>query len=127
MTLLDLAGVGTTAAICSGISVELFPGHTAQMMGVHIESGGEHACYIGDLLPTAHHLDPTWVMGYDLNPLESMAAKQQFVAEAVAQEVLVFFEHDLAIAAGYIREVGSDTVSDPGSEEGKHRVVPALS
>ncbi len=37
MTLLDLTGPGATAAICPGISVELFPGHTAQMMAVHIE------------------------------------------------------------------------------------------
>src|SRR5215470_7280172 len=48
MTLLDTDGIRTNPTICPGISVELFPGHTAQLMAVHIESksaGGaaEHA------------------------------------------------------------------------------------
>ena len=94
MTLLDLEGVGATAEICPGISVELFPGHTAQMMGVHIESGGQHACYIGDLLPTAHHLDPTWVMGYDLDPLRCIEERKRFYKRAIPEKWLVLFTHD---------------------------------
>src|SRR5580698_8071531 len=57
MTLLTDEGIRKDGRICEGISVELFPGHTAHMMGVHIGvEGGPHACYIGDLIPTAHHL-----------------------------------------------------------------------
>jgi glyoxylase-like metal-dependent hydrolase (beta-lactamase superfamily II) len=94
MTLLDLSGVGATQPICPGISVELFPGHTAQMMGVHIESAGQHACYIGDLIPTAHHLDPTWVMGYDLDPLRCIEERKRFYARAIPEQWLVLFTHD---------------------------------
>src|ERR1700677_601114 len=36
MTLLDTDGIGANPEICPGISVELFPGHTAQLMAVHI-------------------------------------------------------------------------------------------
>ena len=36
MTLLDDAAIRAGVEICEGISVELFPGHTAHMMGVHI-------------------------------------------------------------------------------------------
>jgi glyoxylase-like metal-dependent hydrolase (beta-lactamase superfamily II) len=74
MTLLDLDERQPAAEVCPGISVELFPGHTAHMLAVHIESGGQHACYIGDLIPTTAHLDPTWVMGYDLDPLTCIAS-----------------------------------------------------
>jgi glyoxylase-like metal-dependent hydrolase (beta-lactamase superfamily II) len=105
MTLLDIAGIGATAAICPGISVELFPGHTAQMMGVHIEPpratesraappGRPHACYIGDLIPTAHHLDPTWVMGYDLDPLRTIEERKRFYVRAIPERWLVLFTHD---------------------------------
>jgi glyoxylase-like metal-dependent hydrolase (beta-lactamase superfamily II) len=105
MTLLELAGVGATAEICEGVSVELFPGHTMQMMGVHIEpprpvesrpSGGRapHACYIGDLIPTAHHLDPAWVMGYDLDPLRCIEERKRFYARAIPEQWLVLFTHD---------------------------------
>ena len=82
MTLLDVdnESVQVGSEICPGISVELFPGHTDQLMGVHIESrslGGavEHACYISDLIPTSSHLEPTWVMGYDLDPVETIAQR----------------------------------------------------
>ena len=39
MTLLDdlRRSPGATVEICPGFRVELFPGHTAHMMGVHIE------------------------------------------------------------------------------------------
>jgi glyoxylase-like metal-dependent hydrolase (beta-lactamase superfamily II) len=97
MTLLDDAAVAAGGAICPGISVELFPGHTARMMGVHIQAAGAgtpHACYIGDLIPTSHHLDPTWVMGYDLDPLRTIAERKRFYARAIPEEWLVLFTHD---------------------------------
>ena len=77
MTLLTTEGIAAKPEIVPGISVELFPGHTRQLMAVHIESGGEHACYISDLIPTSAHLDPTWVMGYDLDPMESIAQRKR--------------------------------------------------
>ena len=40
MTLLTTEGIRANPEIVPGISVELFPGHTRQLMGVHIESGG---------------------------------------------------------------------------------------
>ena len=98
MTLLDTRP-GEVESILPGIAVELFPGHTAQMLGVHVESPGpfgtaRHACYIGDLLPTTHHLDPTWVMGYDLDPLTTIAERKRFLARAIPEQWLVLFTHD---------------------------------
>ncbi|HEY0264251.1 MAG TPA: MBL fold metallo-hydrolase [Granulicella sp.] len=90
MTLIE----GRTAEICPGISVELWPGHTETMMGVHIESGGQHACYIGDLIPTSNHLDPTWVMGYDLLPLTCIEERKRFYQRAIPEDWLVLFTHD---------------------------------
>jgi glyoxylase-like metal-dependent hydrolase (beta-lactamase superfamily II) len=106
MTLLDLAAAGATAEICPGIWVELFPGHTAQMMAVHIEpprsaqsrtagsSPSPHACYVGDLIPTAHHLDPTWVMGYDLDPVRCIEERKRLYTRAIPGQWLLLFPHD---------------------------------
>jgi glyoxylase-like metal-dependent hydrolase (beta-lactamase superfamily II) len=90
MTLVE----GHQMAICPGVRVEVFPGHTAQMMAVHIESGTEHACYISDLIPTSAHLDTTWVMGYDLDPLETIAQRKRFYERAIPEKWLVLFTHD---------------------------------
>ncbi len=99
MTLLDTQGIRANPEICPGISVELFPGHTAQLMAVHIRSqtgrgAVEHACYISDLIPTSAHLDPTWVMGYDLDPVESIAQRKRFYQRAIPEKWLVLFTHD---------------------------------
>jgi glyoxylase-like metal-dependent hydrolase (beta-lactamase superfamily II) len=113
MALLELAGPGATAEICPGISVELFPGHTAQMMVVHIESGGEHACYVGDLVPTAHHLDPTWVMGYDLDPLRCIEERKRLYSRAIPEQWLVLFthDHDTPMARISLNEKGKPVVA----------------
>ena len=107
MTLLDDDAIRRTGGeICPGVRVEVFPGHTAQMMAVHIEpprpaesrpagsGAAPHACYIGDLVPTAHHLDVTWVMGYDLDPLRCIEERKRFYARAIPEDWLVLFTHD---------------------------------
>jgi glyoxylase-like metal-dependent hydrolase (beta-lactamase superfamily II) len=107
MTLLGDAGIRANPEVCPGVSVEVFPGHTAQLMAVHIESmahGGarQHACYISDLIPTSSHLDPTWVMGYDLDPVETIAQRKRFYSRAIPENWLVLFTHDHETPMGRI-------------------------
>ncbi len=90
MTLIDDA----FADIVPGISCEVFPGHTAQLMAVHIDSAGQRATYISDLIPTSAHLDPTWVMGYDLFPLTCIEERKRFYQRAIPEKWLVLFTHD---------------------------------
>jgi glyoxylase-like metal-dependent hydrolase (beta-lactamase superfamily II) len=92
--------------IVPGVSVEVFPGHTAQMMAVMLDSGGCRACYISDLIPTAAHLDVTWVMGYDLYPLTCIEQRNRFLSRAVPEEWLVLFTHDHNHPMGYV-EIGA--------------------
>jgi glyoxylase-like metal-dependent hydrolase (beta-lactamase superfamily II) len=88
--------------IVPGISVDLYPGHTAQMMAVMIESGGRRGCYISDLIPTSAHLDLIWGMGYDLDPLRVIEQRKRFFARAVPEQWLVFFTHDHHAPFGYL-------------------------
>lgn len=101
MTLLDVAP-GQTEQIVPGVSVECFPGHTAQLMAVHLDSAGRRACYISDLIPTSAHLDATWVMGYDLDPLTCIEQRKRFHARAIPEQWLVLFTHDHHTPFGYI-------------------------
>jgi glyoxylase-like metal-dependent hydrolase (beta-lactamase superfamily II) len=88
--------------IVPGVSVEVLPGHTAQMMAVMLDSGGHRACYISDLIPTAAHLDVTWVMGYDLYPLTCIEQRKHFLSRAIPEQWLVLFTHDHHHPMGYI-------------------------
>jgi glyoxylase-like metal-dependent hydrolase (beta-lactamase superfamily II) len=94
MTLFDDDDIEANSEICPGVSVELFPGHTAHLIGIHVESKSQHACYISDLIPTSAHLDPTWVMGYDLYPLDSISNRKRFYQRAIPEKWLVLFTHD---------------------------------
>ncbi|HTM04379.1 MAG TPA: methylmalonyl-CoA epimerase [Vicinamibacterales bacterium] len=91
-----------------GVRVERSGGHCAQHQVVWIESGGRSAVFPADIIPTAAHLQDPWVTGYDLFPLDSLAFKKRLIRDVIDREVLVFFEHDPHIAAGYIRENGRE-------------------
>ncbi len=67
-------------------------------------SGGKRAAYAADLVPTSAHLPEAWLMGFDLYPMDTLAAKGAFVREAQARDTLIFFAHDPAVAAGFIDE-----------------------
>jgi glyoxylase-like metal-dependent hydrolase (beta-lactamase superfamily II) len=91
------------AEIVPGIRVERTGGHTAHHQIVRIESEGRTAVFAADLMPTLAHVDPPWIMGYDLYPLDTLAARKRVMTEAIAGEYVIFFEHDPAIRAGVIR------------------------
>ncbi len=95
---------GEEREIAPGIAVELFPGHTPQLMAVHIRDGatGSRACYISDLVPTTAHLPLTWGLGFDLDPLRTIEEKKRFYARAIAEEWLVLFTHEPGAPAGYL-------------------------
>jgi len=80
--------------ITPGISVETIPGHTRNMWAVMLNSGGKTACYISDLLPTTWHLEPTWVMAYDLFPLEAIENRKKYYERALPGQWLTMFTHD---------------------------------
>jgi glyoxylase-like metal-dependent hydrolase (beta-lactamase superfamily II) len=90
------------AEIAPGISVRVFPGHTRDLQVVVVRSGGTAVCYASDLIPTTHHLDPTWVMGYDLYPLTCIDNRHKFYAEAIPEKWLVVFTHDHETPWAYV-------------------------
>jgi methylmalonyl-CoA epimerase len=105
--------VDEDCTIMPGVRVRRTGGHTPHHQMALIESGREEAAFVGDLIPTSAHLAVRWITAYDLNPLETLAAKQRFVTEATSRGTLVLLEHDPAVAAGYLRE-----------EEGRTRLRP---
>jgi methylmalonyl-CoA epimerase len=105
--------VDDDVTVMPGVKVRRTGGHTMHHQMVLIESAGKTAAFVADMMPTTAHLHEPWIMGYDLYPMDTLAAKKAFLPEAVAQNMLVFFEHDPVVAAGYILE-----------QDGKRQVVP---
>ncbi len=92
------------AEVMPGVRFRWSGGHTPNHQVVMIESGGKTAVFTADMYPTSVHIPDAWGMGYDLYPMDTLAFKRAFAAEAIAREYLLFFEHDPSMAAGYLRE-----------------------
>ncbi len=90
--------------IVPGISVKTYPGHTAHMQAVIVESAGRTACYTSDLIPTTAHIDITWGMSFDLYPLQTVESKKQYYAKAIAEKWLTVFTHDPKVPWGYVEK-----------------------
>lgn len=85
-----------------GIALVKTGGHTKDHQIVEIESGGKKAIYLGDLVPTASHLKYPFIMGYDVEPLETLKKKMEILPKAAEEKTLLIFEHEPKFAAAFI-------------------------
>lgn len=69
-------------------------GHTDAMMLPQLEYKGQTIVYMADLLPSAGHIPIPYVMAYDMFPLQTLKEKKAFLEEAVANNYILYFEHD---------------------------------
>lgn len=69
-------------------------GHSDGHAIVVMESEGEMAIHLADLLPTHAHQNVLWVMAYDDYPMDSIRAKQKWLAYARENDAWLTFYHD---------------------------------
>ena len=92
--------------VLPGIRCLPTPGHVPYHQSVLVESAGERACFLADLVPTSAHLPLPWIMGYDLEPLVTLESKRRLYARAEAEGWLLWFEHDPEVVAGRLGREG---------------------
>ncbi len=90
--------------ILPGISVRVVPGHIEGLQAVIIEGSGRKLIYLADLIPTARHIQPAWVMGYDLDVVTSVNVRQQLLSEVTNTDTVLVFEHDPDIPSGSVTQ-----------------------
>jgi glyoxylase-like metal-dependent hydrolase (beta-lactamase superfamily II) len=78
-----------------GFHVKIFNGHTAGQVIPYIEYKGKTVVYMADLMPAAVHIPLAYVISFDTQPLVSLAEKESFLNEALANDSILFFEHDI--------------------------------
>ena len=81
--------------IYPNLSVKLFNGHTDGQIIPFIKYKNRTIVYMGDLLPSTAHIPLPWVMAYDTRPLITLEDKKIFFKEAVDNNYVLFFEHDI--------------------------------
>ena len=77
-----------------GVDFLTVNGHTEQMILPLIEMNGHKVIYLADLMPSIDHINPAWVMAYDVRPLDTMKERQSLIEKAIQEDWILFFEHD---------------------------------
>ena len=76
------------------VSIRFVSGHTESMMLPQIRYKDKTIVFMADLLPSAGHIPMPYIMAYDMFPLTTLQEKKSFLTEAVAQDYILYFEHD---------------------------------
>ncbi len=76
------------------VRIRYVNGHTDSMMLPQIKYRNTTILYCADLMPSTAHVSIPWVMAYDMRPLDTLTEKHKLLNEAVANNWVLFFEHD---------------------------------
>ncbi|UCD19787.1 MAG: MBL fold metallo-hydrolase [candidate division WOR-3 bacterium] len=90
--------------VVPGVTVLLTNGHTLGHQSVMISTKRGRALYLGDVIPTSHHLKAQYLTGFDLYPVDLVNRKKEIVDRALKEKWLLIFEHDPAIVFAYLAE-----------------------
>ena len=77
------------------IEFKMFFGHTDGQVIPHIKVNGKTVVYMADLMPSTAHIPVAWVMAYDTRPLITLEERKKFYNEALENDYILFFEHDI--------------------------------
>lgn len=81
--------------LCDEITLSQYHGHTDGQIIPLIHYKNRTIAYMADLLPSTAHIPLPWVMSYDTRPLDTLNDKKEFYTEAIKNNYILFFEHDL--------------------------------
>lgn len=98
----QLKFVGKDMRISENMTVILSQGHTQSMICPVIHADNKTLVYTADMIPSAGHVKPNYVMAYDIRPLDTMSERTRFLEDAVAKDYTLFFEHDLQNECGKV-------------------------
>lgn len=98
----QLSLVKGDAEIAPGVRFEFTNGHTEHHAVIWLEDGGQHGCFLGDLVPTASHVPLSWISAYDINAGGSWRAREVLYPKLVQRNARVFFYHEPEYPVGTV-------------------------
>ncbi len=90
------------AAPWRGVRFFVSCGHTPSQLLPIFHDDAHQLIFTGDVIPTGSHLRLPWVMAYDLQPLKTMAEKDQMLSRCRDKNAWLAFPHDHRIAGATV-------------------------
>ena len=90
------------AEVAPGVRVRVTGGHSEGHQMVLVNYGGERVAFMGDLVPTPHHLRLPYITSFDKCPEDTLEEKRALLQEAEKCGWLIVFCHGSKERAGYI-------------------------
>lgn len=78
----------------AGVTLNEVGGHTPGMTLLLVQDDDGGLLHTADMTPTSSHAPLPYVMAYDLEPVETVKARQRWYAEAAYRGWMLFFQHD---------------------------------
>lgn len=90
---------------CPGFKVRFYNGHTEALMAPLLRAeNGRQLLYCADAMPSRWHIGMPYIMAYDIRPLITLEEKTKMLQDAVAEQTILFFEHDPSAECGTVRK-----------------------
>lgn len=77
-----------------GLVVHELGGHSDGVSVVTIAGANDTAIFWGDVVPTTHHVQPPYIMAYDLDPARSFDVRSEWIRRASERSWIGLFYHD---------------------------------
>ncbi len=104
-------------------TTELLPGLRARVLGGHSDGvslltfgedePGETAVFWSDVVPTAHHIQPAYIMAFDIDVVRSLRERSAWLERAAEGGWIGMFFHDIDRAFGRVRRDGKRYLFEP--------------
>ena len=103
-----LEGYAGDAELLPGVRVHDASGHSdgVSVITLNEEEPGDTAVFWADVVPTSHHIQPAYIMAYDLDVARSFESRSRWLDRAAQENWLGLFYHDAEHPFGRIQKQG---------------------
>ena len=104
-----------SSELLPGIHAHEAAGHSdgVSVITVNEDGPGDTAIFWADVVPTMHHVQPPYIMAYDVDVTRSFESRSHWLARAAEEGWIGLFYHDADHAFGKIRREGRRYDAEP--------------
>ena len=102
--------------VVKGVTLTIVGGHSESVAVVEIEGGGSRGVFFSDVIPTSHHVNPAYVMAYDMNAELSYEVREPWIERAADEQLIALYYHDPEVPCGLIVRDGRRFRHEPLDE-----------